>query len=195
MKIRKATKQDAADLAYLIDLAGEGLGSYLWSEMAEPGQTPLEVGALRAARDEGNFSYRNMKVCVEGDEVLGMLLGYPQPDSYDIDDLDDLPPVVRPLIELEAKAPGSWYVNGLAIYELHQGKGIGSLLMAEAESLARAANCSTLSLIAASENRGARKLYERLGYQAGCRRPVFEFPGCKHGGDWVLMTRSVGNPH
>ena len=30
--------------------------------MAEPGQEPLAVGALRAAREEGAFSYRNARI-------------------------------------------------------------------------------------------------------------------------------------
>ena len=51
---------DAADLARLVDLAGEGLPSYLWARMAEPGEDAFAVGERRrAARDEGAFSWRN----------------------------------------------------------------------------------------------------------------------------------------
>ena len=47
---RAATKADAAALAVLVDIAGEGLPAYLWSTLKAPGQSILEVGRERAAR-------------------------------------------------------------------------------------------------------------------------------------------------
>jgi hypothetical protein len=35
------------------------------------------------------------------------------------------------------------------------------------------------------------RLYERNGYREAARRPLIPFPGLAHGGDWVLMTKSV----
>ena len=49
--IRKAAKTDAGDLAYLIDLAGEGIPSYLWSSMRE--------GGARVSPDGRWISYRS----------------------------------------------------------------------------------------------------------------------------------------
>ena len=45
MDVKAAQVGDAGELAELINLAGEGIPAYIWSQMAEPGQTPLEVGA------------------------------------------------------------------------------------------------------------------------------------------------------
>jgi hypothetical protein len=39
IELRPARREDAADLARLVDLAGEGLPSYLWAGMAEPGRS------------------------------------------------------------------------------------------------------------------------------------------------------------
>jgi hypothetical protein len=108
LEVRNAMKADAGNLAYLINLSGEGIPEYLWTRRAEAGESPLDVGARRAARDEGNFSDTHARVCVEEGTLLGMMLSYPQPDPCETGEVSDYPDVVRPLVPLEAKAPGSW---------------------------------------------------------------------------------------
>lgn len=186
--IRKATRRDAAALARLVDLAGEGLPSWLWARSAEEGEDAFEVGQRRAAREEGGFSYRNAHVIEVDGQVAGMLLGYRLPDPYEVGDLSDLPEVVRPLVELEAQAPGSWYVNAVAVFEAFRGRGYGTQLMDLAERLARGSGADQLSLIVAEQNDGARRLYERLGFEVCARRPGSSEAGFSHEGDWLLMT-------
>lgn len=191
MNIRKAVKQDAKDLAYLINLAGEGLPEYLWQTACSDEQDPLAFGANRAAREEGGFSYTNATICQQDDTVLGMVLSYQQPDPYDIDNLEDYPAVVRPLIELEALAPGSWYINAIATYEAYQGKGIASRLFSVCDDYAKEAGCSEISLIVASENSRAKRLYEHLGFHRIQSRPVVPYQGCLHGGEWLLLLKQL----
>jgi ribosomal protein S18 acetylase RimI-like enzyme len=187
--IRRATKHDAAALARLVDLAGEGLPSWLWARSAEEGEDAFEVGRRRAAREEGGFSYRNAHVIEADGQVAGMLLGYRLPEPYEVGDLSDLPEVVRPLVELEAQAPGSWYVNAVAVFDAFRGQGYGTRLMDLAERLARDSGAGELSLIVAEHNDGARRLYERLGYEVLARRPGSSADGFSHEGDWVLMAK------
>lgn len=191
MKIEHAQKDDAEALAYLINLAGEGIPFYLWSLSAKTGQTPLAVGIQRAARDEGGFSYRNASVIKTGAKVVGMMLSYRLADPYLVDISDDVPEVVRPLILLESKAPGSWYVNAIATLESHRGKGIASTLLQEAEVQAIREGASQMSLIVASDNVSAKALYSKLGYAPQAALPVVRFPGCLHGGNWELMTKPL----
>lgn len=191
MKIRKAVKQDAKDLAYLINLAGEGLPEYLWQTACSEGEDPLELGTNRAAREEGGFSYTNATICHQDNTVMGMVLSYQQPDPYDIDNLNDYPAVVRPLIELEALAPGSWYINAIATYEAYQGKGVARRLFSVCDDYAKDAGCSEISLIVASENTRAKRLYEHLGFHRIQSRPVVSYEGCIHGGDWLLMLKQL----
>lgn len=192
MNIRNARPDDAPALARLIDIAGEGLPSWLWSRSAEPGQTAEQVGCERAAREEGGFSYRNARICVDtSGHIIGMLLSYRQPDPYELPDLAELPAVVRPLVELEAAAPGTWYVNALATFPESRGLGAGTRLMGLAESMAHEAGVAGLSLIVAEENAGAKRLYQRLGYRVEARAPIVPWPGAAHGGDWLLMVRPL----
>jgi ribosomal protein S18 acetylase RimI-like enzyme len=192
VRLRPATREDAELLARLIDIAGEGFGTYLWSQSAAPGETALDVGRRRAQREDGGFSYRNATLAEIDGKVAALLLGYRLADPYDAGDLQSVPATVRPLIELEAEAPGTWYVNALAALPEYRGKGLGTLLLSEAENSARKTRASSLSIIVAEQNEGAKRLYERIGYRAVARRPVVTFPGFAHTGDWLLMTKRVG---
>ena len=189
--LRRAVKADAPSLARLMDIAGEGIPSYLWAQSATESDTPLDVGARQAAREEGGFSYRNAYVLETGGVVAGMLLGYRQPRLYPEVNLAQVPAVVRPLIELEALAPGSWYAEALAVLPEYRGHGLGSNLLDLAEALARESGARQLSLVVASENEGAFRLYQRSGYRAIAQRPVIDYPGAAHGGAWMLMVHDI----
>ena len=55
--------------------------------MKAPGQSLLEFGRSRAARETGAFSWRNATVIEVGDEVAGCLIDYRLDDPYDTGDL------------------------------------------------------------------------------------------------------------
>jgi len=189
--IRPATPDDAPILARLMNSAGEGLPAWLWSQMAEPGEDVMDFGSRRVAGTDSGFSYRNAHVAETGGSVVGMLLGYRLDDPYEVGDLDEYPLVIRPLIELESLAPGSWYVNGIATLPEVRGRGIGSRLMQLAEQLCRESGGGDISLIVAGANSKAVRLYDRLGFGRVATRPLIPFPGCDHSGDWVLMARPL----
>jgi hypothetical protein len=77
---RPATPGDAPALAELVNVAGEGLPVYLWSRMAEAGESAWDVGRRRAMRETGSFSYRNATVAERDGRVIAGLIGYPLPD-------------------------------------------------------------------------------------------------------------------
>jgi len=191
MEVRTASKEDARDIAYLINLAGEGMPFYFWAQTASDGEDPFEIGVQRAARTSGNFSYRNVHIIENNHSVAGMVLGYLQPNPYDLSDISVYPDIVRPAVELEALAPGSWYINAIATYREHRGKGVATALLKTSEELAFTARTKTMSLIVASENKGAKRLYEKAGYQVIDKRPVVIYDGCLHGGDWLLMIKEL----
>ncbi|MGR2740183.1 GNAT family N-acetyltransferase [Billgrantia sp. Q4P2] len=188
--IRKAKAEDAPKLAELMNVAGEGIPAYLWERMADPGEDVMAFGARRVAGTESGFSYINAHVAECDGVIAGMLLGYRLPDPYETGPLDEIPAVVRSLVEMEALVPGSWYVNAVATDSACRGQGVGRMLMEEADRLAADSHATTLSLIVAEQNAAAHRLYEKLGYQVHARRPIVPFPGCPHTGDWLLMTKA-----
>jgi ribosomal protein S18 acetylase RimI-like enzyme len=189
---RPATKADAAALAVLVDIAGEGMPAYMWSTLAAPCQSVLELGRERARREEGGFSYRNAVVAEIGGEVGACLVGYRLDDPYGLEaSLAETPDIVRPMVRLEAKAPGSWYVNVIATFPEFRRRGIAGRLLKVAEEKARKERALSLSVIVGSWNESAARLYGSAGYSALATEPAILFPGCPHEGDWVLMVRSL----
>jgi ribosomal protein S18 acetylase RimI-like enzyme len=190
---RPATKADAAALAMLVDIAGEGMPAHMWSTLAAPGQSILEVGRERAARESGGFSWKNAVVAEMRGEVAACLVGYRLDDPYDLGAFAEMPPMVQPLLTLEARAPGSWYVNVLATFPEFRRLGIATELLEIAGSKGREAGAPALSVIVGSWNESAARRYRRAGYAALATEPAILFPGCPHTGDWVLMIKSLTN--
>jgi ribosomal protein S18 acetylase RimI-like enzyme len=189
--IRPARLADACALAVLVDIAGEGMPAFMWGTLKSPGQSVLEFGRERAARETGGFSYKHAVVAEIGGEVAASLVGYRLDDPYDLGILAETPEIVRPLVRLEAKAPGSWYVNVLATFPEFRRMGIGGQLLAVAQGKAREQGAPFLSVIVGSWNEPAARLYGGAGYSALAREPAILFPGCPHKGDWVLMLRPL----
>ena len=121
---RLATPQDAFALAELANFAGYGMQLYLWEKLAEAGQSPWDVGRKRAAREHGSFSYRNATVIEHEGQITGCLIGYQIADIPEPID-PKLPPMFRPMQELENLAPGTWHVNILAVLPSLRNKGLG----------------------------------------------------------------------
>lgn len=187
--IRPATLRDATDLAAMVDMAGEGLPTYFWSQMVEAGQSPIEIGRMRAMREEGAFSYRNAQIAEVVGRIAGGLVSYAIADASDASEIAEMHEIARPLALLEAEVPGYWYVNVLAVYPEFRGQGIGRELLSKADQLGREANSKGMAIIVASENVGALRLYERAEYRPVARRPLVGYRGFKRGGDWILLTK------
>ncbi len=189
--LREATANDADNLAKLIDIAGEGIPTWLWSKSADAGQSPLEIGAERARRTSGGFSFTNAVIAEANGETAGMVLSYAI-DTAPEDDPDDLPAPIAPFIELERHSVGTWYINALAVFASCRGQGIGSKLMEQAERAAQQAGYSRMSIQVYGQNHGAVRLYERLGYERVESAAVRLHP-CQpyYTGDVLLLVKSL----
>ncbi len=186
---RHATPQDALAMAELVNIAGEGMPLHLWAGMAKPGESPWAVGEQRAKRESGGFSCRNTVLMEDNGVVVSALVGYPLPDSPEPTDYQALPPMFVPLQQLEDLAPGTWYVNVLATYPDHRGKGYGAGLLSLAEQLAVDTHCTGMSIIVSDANVGARRLYERQGYVEVTSRPMVKESWQNPGENWVLLKK------
>jgi ribosomal protein S18 acetylase RimI-like enzyme len=79
----------------------------------------------------------------------------------------------------------------LATFPEFRRQGIASRLLAIADEKARSARAPSLSVIVASWNESAARLYAKAGYAPSAREPALPFPGCPHEGDWVLMVKPL----
>lgn len=182
---RPAIREDAGALAELINIAGEGLPLLVWEPLREPGETWLDVGRQRAARDIGGFSWRKADVVRQGDRVAAAIVSYRLEEPASPADIADAPAPFRPLLELENKVIGSWYVNALATFAEARGQGAATSLLDVAKSKALAADCAAMSLITGDVN-PARRLYERFGFQAVARAAIVKDGWDGPGAEWIL---------
>jgi ribosomal protein S18 acetylase RimI-like enzyme len=187
---RPAVIEDAPILAELVNYAGEGLPLYHWGKKAAAGETAWDVGRRRAARDEGSFSYRNATMIEHDGRCAGCLIGYKIPDDPE-PIAAGMPAMFVPMQELENLAPGTWYVNVLAVLPQFRGHGLGTKLLALADAIARGLDMHGMSVIVSGANRGARRLYERCGYRERATRPAVKEDWVNEARDWVLMTKRL----
>ncbi len=190
MDIREARAADASHLVRFINMAADDLPLHFWRRTVGPDGDPWAYGQERAARESGNFSFRNAWLAEVGGEVAACLLGYPAEDTPSPID-PDTPAIFVPLLELEALAPGSWYLNVLATYDQFRGKGCGSALLALAEDVARRSGRKTVSLIAENTHGEALRLYAAKGYREVARRPVVKGDWQVDASEWILMVKPL----
>jgi len=190
MLIREAKASDAEHLVRFINMAADDLPLHFWQKTVGAEGDPWAYGQERAARETGNFSYRNAWLAEVDGEVAACLLGYPAEDEPGPID-PDTPAIFVPLLELEALAPGSWYLNVLATHEAFRGKGCGSALLAHAEGVAQRAGHGSVSLIAEDTHLDALRLYAAKGYHEVARRPVVKGDWRVDANEWVLLAKSV----
>jgi ribosomal protein S18 acetylase RimI-like enzyme len=189
-RFRTATKEDRYELARLFRIASGGVADYMWSRLAPkyPGLTPLEIGARRFAREEGNFSYKNCVVAEQDGAVIGMLFTFPIEDGQQADD-EPADPILKPFEELEI--PGSFYICALALLPSFRGRGLGTKMLSIARKQARERGFGTLSLLVFEQNEGAVRLYERNGFEVAGRAPVVTHELIDHTGDVLLMASEI----
>jgi ribosomal protein S18 acetylase RimI-like enzyme len=188
VSIRPARREDSKTIAELFLISSDGLAEYIWSKIAEPGETPLQTGARRYAREGAAFSYENCILAELGGTVVGMAHSF----AMDADPAAEAEtdPVLRPYAELEDY--GSLYLSSIALFAEHRGRGIGTELMAAVDERARSMRRPSVSLICFERNERVMRLYRRIGFRELARRPVHPHPLLHYSdGDAVLLVRDV----
>ncbi len=192
LKFRGATINDADHLVALLDAASRRLASWYWSTMSEPGQSYFEVGRNRIrTKTESPTYFKNWLIAELDGRIAGALNGYYIAKPYDPGDISELPDIYTPMIELEAVAEGTWYLQVASVYREFRGKRIGTAMLSKAEAIARSSGANRLSLMVESANKDAHRLYERFGFTDWASRPFIPFPGSSDKGDWILMGKDV----
>lgn len=189
--IRPARKSDASEIALLTNIAVHGGLSQRWAadEAARDTYDPIEIGRLTALADDAPFTWRNASMAECDGEIVGMLMGYREPDMAEPLP-DDLAPFLLPIYQLEAEAAGCWYIAMLGVHFKWRSRGIGSRLLDVAEAKAAETRARGLALISEDINTGAVRLYERRGFSVRAKRKMVRFPGGgPQGEDWLLMVK------
>lgn len=189
---RAATAEDSRRIAELFSISSDGVVDYVWMTLASeyPGLEPVEIGAIRYAGEEGNFSFTNCLVAEREGAVIGQLCTYPvAPASAENPDGEPVDPVLEPYARLDV--PDTLYISSLALLEGFRGMGLGTRMISIARDQARERGLDALSLLVFEQNAGALKLYEREGFREVDRAAVVPHPLINRTGDVILMTAPV----
>jgi ribosomal protein S18 acetylase RimI-like enzyme len=189
--IRQAVREGSRNIARLFLISSDCLAEYIWSLAAEPGETAIEAGARRYARQGVAFSFENCLMAETQGVTVGMAHSYEMTEDADSGGTSD--PVLKPYCKLEDY--GSLYLSGMAVVEGQRNAGIGKALMGAVSRRARDLSLGRISLICFERNEGAMRLYRRLGFRELGRRPVVSHTAPHYrDGDAVLLARKIAPP-
>ena len=189
--IRPAIKADAAEVALLVNVATHGgIGQgWRYDERVRGTYDPLEVGRLDMLDETSEMNWRNASMAESDGEIVGMLLGYAEPDEMGPFP-GNLPGFLVPIVELEWLTAGHWFISMLGVHVPWRSHGVGSKLLALAEQKRVETQRRGLALIVEDHNVAARALYERMGFAVTASRPMRHYPdGTQPGTDWLLMVK------
>lgn len=199
---RAATANDCPTIAQLFSIASDGVSNYFWSTLQAdyPGLSLIEIGTKQFAIEQTDFSYQNCAVVECDGEVIGMMVTFPvgasKAESECVSEVanplqisSSKPNVLEPYYCL--KAPGTWYIAGLAVFPEFRGQGFGTQLLSLARQQAQEQGFQELSLLAFEQNIRAVKLYERNGFKIIDCAFVVPHELIHYTGNVLLMTAPI----
>ena len=173
MDIRPARPDDPA-----VELLYESARPYYDAYAGGSRRARAMLEAVYAKRGHA-ASFERCRVALAGDEVVGVLAGFPVPDGDRLArrfvrlTVPRLPPWAWPRTLSHLRHAGllsphppadAYYVDALAVSERWRRRGIASLLLDHAAADARRAGLSGLALDTGLHNDGARALYQAYGF-------------------------------
>ena len=195
--IRDAQPSDAPDVSRLILLSGPSFLTALLGPQA------VDIVETLVPRKHNLFSHEFTRVALVGEKTAGMLVGCTgrQRNKVALHTgrlllqrsrsrlLTTLRNLVRAEMLLTPPGKADFYITSVAVYPQVRGRGVGTMLLLDAQSRARAAKCRRLVLDVEAENRPALSLYRKLGFvesrHASARIGGTEFT-------FVSMMRQIG---
>jgi len=184
---RPALPADARDIARLFQITSEGAADYIWSQIAEEGESLLDVGERRYRREGVDFSYRNCLMAEAGGKVIGMMHSYPM--FHDPDPSPSTDPVLAPYADLEV--PDTLYISSLALHEGWRNQGLGVRFLELARERCQTLGLKGLSLIDYAMNTGACRFYTRHGFEIVGECQIVPHPMIRVRGAAYLMHWSL----
>ena len=180
---RPAVRADAREIARLFQISSEGCADYIWSQIAQPGQSLLDVGEQRYAREGVIFSYENCLIAEAEGRVIGMMHSFVM--RHDPEAQPETDPVLAPYADMEI--PDTLYISSLALHEGWRSLGFGHQFLQQARERCHDLGVEGLSLIDYAANTGARRFYERHGFEIVKTCQITPHPLIRVTGEAYLM--------
>ena len=192
IELRPATRNDAADLAILDNLAGHGISLWFWQGAVKMGKSEdaYDFGRGRLADDTAPYGWTNSTIAELDGSIAGAANGYIM-SPPDPDDEKQNPSLFVPVFELFCVANGDWLVDSIAVYSQARGQGVGAALLDDCLHRARASSARTVSLVAEDSNTRALNLYRSRGFTERDKRPYIPFNDTSQTKNWLLLSAPI----
>lgn len=166
MHIRPAKSTESWPVAELINLA---MLEITYQFIGKEDLREANAFIAHFVEQEGNqYSYQNIFVAVEEDEIIGQICLY---DGAELKTLRQ--PILNRIFEkygvnyqaADETQVDEIYIDTFAVCPLAQGKGVGKQLLTFAIDYFAHQQKQTLGLLVGRDNPNAKRLYERLGFK------------------------------
>ncbi len=177
-------------------MAGHGISDAIYRDLI-PGLATEQIIADRRIRPKGrSASYTNWWVAEDSNhKVVGGILAYPLDEggrsAPEVLLTEERLKVLAPMIELDAEAAGTFYINDVAVFPEYRHAGIARRLIEVAFDEAKKANLPAVSLATFEEDRRLVDYYRGFGLSVVATRPIVPHECIQFGGNLILMTCSV----
>lgn len=177
--IRQAKKEDSYALAKMVNQAGQGpdtrgLDLSEWSLTAATGQDPFEVGQKIIEKEDGTYSYTNMRVLEVDGENAAMAMCF-EAWTRTPEEISQIPEDFRVFKFLTNTIPGKFYLDSLAVNPKFRGQGFGQIMLDDCIKLAKEQHYDAVYLIAFEKNAAGVGLYKKNSF-----KEVLSLPNSKH---------------
>jgi ribosomal protein S18 acetylase RimI-like enzyme len=183
LNIRKATASDAPFVLEMSEVAGHGFLPHFFMQVLPEGEDLHSFMLSRVENPQSKMSYTKCWIAELEGTPVGMINLDLIPDPPEPID-PEMPPMFRPLAELEASAPGAIVIEFLATLPAARGKGVGAALIDCAKDQSGSGG---VALVVSDNNSAARGLYLKAGFAEADRRPIVTQGWRTAGTDWILM--------
>lgn len=164
--IRKAIPSDAV---FAVPLIIDAIGNIAEQMTGETDSTAVHQELIQLFKREDNrHSYLKTIIAEKNDDIMGVLVLYSGLEAIQLDSnlVNWLRKKTRDNIVIPPEARiDEYYIDTVCVNPEFRGQGIGSLLLAQAEEVARDAGFSKVALNVELEKEAVLRLYERIGYQ------------------------------
>ena len=197
LRAANPTFDEGLAFARYVDQAAEGFFRFMLGRRAG------YIIATAFAQPDHDLSYQNVTFAERDNVIVGMVSGFTAEQHRRS---SRFKPVKRaagkrnlrmrivlilfaPLMRIiESTADGDFYIQAIAVDKELRGDGVGSVLMDSFEERARASGSTRLSLDVSAKNEGARRFYERRGWNVESQWPKrLAIPGLK----FYRMTKGL----
>ena len=189
-----ADNLDAEFMVPLITESSGGVWSAVWKALSKENESVKE-SAIRYLTDPLNdLSVKNTVLLKKNGLTVGVMVIYQEANSTS-DEIKNSPLPIK-LIEAlapyrELRDPESLFIAEICFLAQARGQGLGTKFLEYAKNLAQKRGFSRVSLRVFSNNVGARRLYERNGFNLVRELAVIEHPDININGSVQLMSCEI----